>query len=101
MSRLFDQRTWIIIASLGSLFFVGLTIYYSLQKQTRQFVPATCVIASGCVSSLIRGACDSHFSRAGGIWRLLTVLLPIGGGIMYQREWNRMKRRTYRADPEG
>ena len=101
MSRLFDERTWIILASLGSLFFVGLTIYYSLQKQTRQFVPATCVIALGCISGMIRGAFDSPSSRVGGIWRLLTVLLLIGGGIMYQREWNRMKRRADHADSEG
>jgi hypothetical protein len=101
MSSLFDQRTWIILASLGSLFFVGLTIYYSLQQQTRQFVPATCVIALGCVSSLIRGTCDSHSSSVEGIWRLLTILLLIGGGIMYQRESNRMKRRTDRGETEG
>jgi hypothetical protein len=34
----------------------------------------------------------SYFSGAEGIWRLLTVLLLIGGAIMYHREWNRMKR---------
>jgi len=50
MSSLFDQRTWIILASLGSLF---------------------------------------------------SILLLIGGGIMYQREWNRLKRRTDRGKAEG
>jgi hypothetical protein len=46
---LFDQGTWTIGATLGSLFFVGLTVYYSLQKSTRPFVPATFVMALGCL----------------------------------------------------
>jgi hypothetical protein len=97
----FGQGTWVIGAALGSLFFAGLTLYYALQKRTRPFAPATFVIALGCVSGLTRSVIVSHFSGAGGIWRLLTVLLLIGGGIMYQREWDRMKRGTQRDGPEG
>jgi predicted transporter len=81
-----------IITSLGSLFFIGLILYYSLQKRSRHFVPATLVIALGCLSSLTRSVFVPSFPGAGGIWRLLTALFLIGGGIMYQREWNRTKR---------
>jgi uncharacterized membrane protein len=100
-SWLLDQRTWIIIISLLSLFFVGLTLYYSLQKRTRRFAPATFVITLGCLSSLIRSIFVPYFSRAGGVWRLFTVLLVIIGGVMYQRQWNQMKRDGQRASRES
>ena len=80
------------LSPLSDRFFVVLTVYCSLQKRTRRFVPATFVIALGCLGSLTRSVFVSYFSGAEGIWRLLTVLLLIGGAIMYQREWNRMKR---------
>ena len=102
-SLVVDQRPTIIIASLGGLFFVGLTLYYSLHQRTRHFVPATFVIALGCFSSLTRTILVPSFSRAGGVWRVLTALLLIGGGIMYQRQWNRMKRErgTERSSPDS